>query len=236
MEKQFRLGDLHPAFVKDKDADKGHAQWWRSDMKDKIDTETRKDSGASPAMVGGGPVLSAWGAGGRNRILGQELTGVEERAHPDLARKATERELEAWDQLKDSSPVKVGAKSKDMVDTCWALTWKEEDGVKTVKARLVARGYQDRYPRNWGVGVAGCVSRRSPRLQLISLWGPEEVAGLDPGSPGGWLRPRGLSSCTMRVEFHGLSPGLATAGARVWSRWSPSCIPRVLAQVSSELR
>ena len=86
MEKQFRLGDLHPAFVKDKDADKGHAQWWRSDTKGKIDTETRKDSGASPAMVGGGPVLSAWGAGGRNRILGQELTEVEERASGPCAK------------------------------------------------------------------------------------------------------------------------------------------------------
>ena len=56
--------------------------------------------GASFAMDGGGPVLAASVAEECNRIFGQDLTEVEERAHANLARKATERALEAREQLK----------------------------------------------------------------------------------------------------------------------------------------
>ena len=63
----------------------------------------------------------------------------------------------------------MGAQSEDMVDTRCVLTWKEDDGVKTVKARLVAKGFQnpDLLPGN--VDFAGCVSRRSSHLRLIPL-------------------------------------------------------------------
>ena len=69
-EKKSRLGDLHLAFVTDKHVVKGHAKWWRSDMKDKVDTQARKDLGAPFGMDGGVPVLSASVAGGRNRSVG----------------------------------------------------------------------------------------------------------------------------------------------------------------------
>ena len=49
------------------------------------------------------------------------------------------------------------------------LTWKEVDGAKTVKARLVPTGYQDPGLRNGNVDIAACVTRRSPHSQLIAL-------------------------------------------------------------------
>ena len=39
----------------------------------------------------------------------------------DLVRNAKERGLGAWKQFKDSSPVKGGAQTKDVVDTRWAF-------------------------------------------------------------------------------------------------------------------
>ena len=138
-------------------------------MKEKIDTQTRKDPGALFVMDGGGSVLSAWVAEERGRISGQELTEAEGRAHADFAKKAKARELEAWEQVKGSPPVNVGAQFSDMVNTRWALIWTEVDGVQTVKARLVAKGYRDSNLRTGDVDIAGCVSRRSSQLQLISL-------------------------------------------------------------------
>ena len=69
MDTKCRLGDLHVAFVMDKDVATGHAQWWRSHMKEKVDTQTRKDPGASFVMHGGEPVLTAWVAERYNRNL-----------------------------------------------------------------------------------------------------------------------------------------------------------------------
>ena len=43
----------------------------------------------------------------------------------------------------------------------WALTWKEAEGKKTAKARLVATGYQDPDLRDGNIDTAVCVSRRS---------------------------------------------------------------------------
>ena len=63
-----RLGDLHPAFAMEKEEMTGHAQWRRSDMRDKIDAQTRKDPGALFAMDGGWPVLSARVAEERKRF------------------------------------------------------------------------------------------------------------------------------------------------------------------------
>ena len=96
----------------------------------------------------------------------------------------------------------MGIQPKDIVDTRWVLTRKEADGVKTVKARLVAEGYREPDLRNGNVDIADRVSPRSAHLRLISLVGPEEVAAVQPGnkkflSPGGWIRSRGLSPCSM---------------------------------------
>ena len=51
------------------------------------------------------------------------------RVHADHVRKAKAREVGAWEQVKVSSPVKIGAESKEMVDTRSAPTRKEVDGV-----------------------------------------------------------------------------------------------------------
>ena len=50
------------------------------------------------------------------------MTEAEERAHADLARKARRRKLEAWEQFKAFPPAKMGAQSKEMVDSRWVLT------------------------------------------------------------------------------------------------------------------
>ena len=164
-----RSAELHLAVVTDRDAAKEHAQWLRSDMKDKIDTRTREDPGASFVMGGGGPVVSAWVAEACNRISGLKLTEVAGRVRADPAREARGRELEVWEQFKVSSAARLSARSRGMVDTRSALTWKEVGGVKTAKARLVAKGYQDPDLRNGNVDIAGRVSRRSPHFQLMSL-------------------------------------------------------------------
>ena len=67
--KRSRLGDLHLASVIDEEVAKERAQQWRSDMEEKIDTETREGPGASFVVDSGGPVLSARVAKERNRIL-----------------------------------------------------------------------------------------------------------------------------------------------------------------------
>ena len=167
--RKSRSGDLRLAIVTGKEVAKGHAQCRRTEMKDKIDTQTRMDPGASFFLDGGGPALSTWVAEERDRILGQELTEAEERVRADLAQKAKVRELEAWGQYKVSPPGEMGAQSKDLADTLWVLTWKEVDGVKKVKARLVAKGYQDPDLREGNAELAGCLSRRSSHSQLISL-------------------------------------------------------------------
>ena len=63
--------------------------------KEKIDTHTRMDPGASVMVHGGGPVLSAWFAEECNRILGEKLTEAEERISADLVYKARVRALKA---------------------------------------------------------------------------------------------------------------------------------------------
>ena len=166
---KYRLGDFRLAFVTDKDDVKGHGQWLRSVMTEKIDAHTRGGNGAPFAMGSGGPVLSAWVVGKCNRVLGQELTEAEERAHAHLARKAQARELEAWGQFKVFSPVKMGAQSEEIVDTLWAPTCRGMDGMKTAKARLVAMVYQNPDLRNGNADIAGRVSRRSCHLQRTSL-------------------------------------------------------------------
>ena len=86
-DKTGTLGDLHLALVVSKEVAKERAQWRRSDVKDKIDAQTRMDPGASLVLGSGGPALYAWVAEECNRILGQALTEYAERAHEDLAQR-----------------------------------------------------------------------------------------------------------------------------------------------------
>ena len=48
-----------------------------------------------------------------------------------------------WKQFGVFSSVDFGARAKGIVDARWVTTWIDADGKKTVKARLVAEGYQD---------------------------------------------------------------------------------------------
>ena len=155
-EKKCRLGNLHLACVMEKNVAKENAQWWPSDMGGKIDTQTRKDPGSS-SVIDGWPVLSARVTDECNRISAQDLT-----------RMAKRRGLAAWGQIKVFPPAIMGTQSQEMVNTRLALSWKKVAGVKTVKARSVATGNQDPGPRTGNVDIAGCVSQRSSRLQLIS--------------------------------------------------------------------
>ena len=129
-------------------------------------------------------------------------------------------ELDEWTQFKVYSPVQMGTRNGDVVDTRWVLTREEADGKKTVKARLVAKGYKGPELRDGNVDIAGCVSRRSSHSQLISLGGPEELGDLKsrhqacPSSIR-WIRPRSICPCSMRVEFLALLPRLEVEGPRV---------------------
>ena len=85
---------------------------------------------------------------------------ISELTFSDLVHKVKVMGLKAWDHFRVFSPEKSGAQSKYLVDTRWALTWREVDGEKTVNARLVAKGYQDPDLRMGNLDIAGCVSRR----------------------------------------------------------------------------
>ena len=89
--------------------------------------------------------------------------------HADLAREAKARDLDACGQFKVLSPVKLGARTKAVVETRWALTWKKVEGQKTAMARLDARGFQKPNLRDGNVDIAGCGSGRSSHLKLVSL-------------------------------------------------------------------
>ena len=56
---------------------------------------------------------------------------------------AKKRELDARGEFQVFPPVLRREVSKGIVDTRWALAWKFFEGQKTVKAKLVARGFQD---------------------------------------------------------------------------------------------
>ena len=91
------------------------------------------------------------------------------RTFSDLVRKGALGELEAWGHFRVFSPEKSGTQSTDLFETRGELTWKEVDGEKTVKAQVAATGYQDSDLPMGSVDIAGCVSRRSSHLQVISL-------------------------------------------------------------------
>ena len=62
--------------------------------------------------------------------------------------------------------------SKSVVNARWVLNWPMADGKKHVKARTVAKGYQDPDPRDGFVETSGRASGRSSHLQAISLCAP----------------------------------------------------------------
>ena len=139
-------------------------------MKDKIDTQTRKDPGASFFFWRRGPVLSARVAEERSRVSGRELAGEDERTRADPARRAKGGGLGLWKQFKVFSSSKMGAQPKDVGDTRRVPTWTEVGGARTVEARYVATGYQDPDLRNSKADIAGCARKRSYHSQIRAIW------------------------------------------------------------------
>ena len=72
-------------------------------------------------------------------------------------------------QIPSSPPVLWADVSTEIVDTRWVLTWKFFEGRKTVKTRLVARGFQDPDLADGSVDTSSCTSMRSPHLRVILL-------------------------------------------------------------------
>ena len=56
---ECRAGDILSAFVADKEVAEAHVQWRDSDLKERIDAQTRKDPGVPFVMDGGGPEMPA---------------------------------------------------------------------------------------------------------------------------------------------------------------------------------
>ena len=162
-------GRSHLAFVSDKEVVRERAQWRHLEVQGNIDTLWGEGRSAPSIFDAGVSAFSPRVAAECNRVVVQELTGVEERVHADLLRMAKEPELDSWRQFEVFSPAPMGAQTEDVVDTRWALSWKEVEGKRAATARLVAEGSQGPDLKGGNVDTAGCVSRRSPRLQPISL-------------------------------------------------------------------
>ena len=65
--------------------------------------------------------------------------------------------------------MRAGDAGKTAVGTRWFLTWKLVEGVKTVKARLAAQGFQDPDPQDGAVDTSGRANLRPSDLQIVSL-------------------------------------------------------------------
>ena len=75
-----------------------------------------------------------------NRLLVLDLTGVEERVHAGLVRKAKEEESDAWRRFKVFPPLKMGTQSNVVVDTRWVLPWKAGGGQESGEGALGSGG------------------------------------------------------------------------------------------------
>ena len=148
---------LRVAFVNKKETIKAHCDFSLASLP------------GSPCVEGMEAAFTAWVAQICERPSGQELSVDEERRFAAEVDAAKTRELDAWGKFQVFSPVLSGKVTKDVVDTRWVLTWKDLEGKRTVKARLVARGFQDPDLVEGLVDASSCVSLRSSHLQVISL-------------------------------------------------------------------
>ena len=123
----------------------------------------------TPTIEGLEAALTAWAAQVCDRPLGQELSRDDELRFAKEVDAAKNRELGARCKFQVCPPVPQKSATKGAVETRWVLTWKDLDGKRTVKARLVARGFQDPDLAEGLVDTSSCVSLRSSHLQVISL-------------------------------------------------------------------
>ena len=121
------------------------------------------------AIEGMEAALTAWVAAQCDRPLGQELSVDDELRFVEEVEAAKGRELDAWCKFQVFSSVPQTKATKDVAETRWVLTWKDLEGKRTVKARLVARGFQGPDLADGSVDTSSCVSIRPSRLQVISL-------------------------------------------------------------------
>ena len=167
--KRRRVGNPHLAFVAEKEGAMDCAKWQHTKMREKLDTQLRKDPSAPFVNDGRGSVLSASAAEERNRLLRQKLTALAERVRADLARKADVGEWDAWREFKVPEPVHMGAQNKDVADTRWMITWEGAEGKQTASVQLVAKGCQDPALKDGNVDIAGFAGGRSTHVQSISV-------------------------------------------------------------------
>ena len=120
---------------------------------------------------GVGAAIFAWVAERCSRVLGPELTDEKGNLHADLAPDAEAQKLNARRQFNVRKPPEGGSISIDVFNTSWVRTWKKAGGRRSVKARLVARGYWGPDLEDGNVDTSGCVSLRL------------SVAGRLPGGP-----------------------------------------------------
>ena len=103
---------------------------------------------------------------------------MEERAHADLARNSKGGVLEAREQFKVLSPVKMRTQSEDLGDTRWVFTSKEVDGMTTVKARLGAISGSG--SAQWQRGYCRLRESQIAAFAVDVSGSPKEVAALEP--------------------------------------------------------
>ena len=125
------------------------------------------------AIAGLESAFTAWEATQRERPLRQELTAEGESRFSDEVLAAKKHELGAWCKFQVFSPAIWKRVSKGIADARWVLPWKFFEGQKTVKARHVARGFQDPGLAEGLVDTSSSASMRSSHLQVISLGAPK---------------------------------------------------------------
>ena len=131
-EKRPKHDALRSAFVRNKETIKANCDFPLAPLT------------GSSGIDGMEAAFTAWVAQICDRPSGQELSQDEERQFATEVIAAKNRELDAWGKFQVFSPISSGKVSKDVVDTRWVLTWKDVEGKRTVKARLVARGFRTR--------------------------------------------------------------------------------------------
>ena len=125
------------------------------------------DAHESSAAEGVDGAVPARVADERNRVLGAELSPEEEEQHAALLQAAKMEELVARQKFDIPEPRIGGNVSKQIAQARWVLTRKMVDGRKSVKARLVAEGYQGPDVQDGVVDSPGCLIFRWSRYAQL---------------------------------------------------------------------